>query len=106
MRVGIIGGVDRSKEHFEQIAKQAGHELECHDGHVVGRAGSALDAMIDRSDLVIIVTDVNSHNAVTYARRAMRARGRTPMLTRRLGSARFAALLLGLADEAAFGGAR
>ncbi len=52
-----------------------------------------LTDMVERCDLVVIVTDVNSHGAVQLTRRLLRSLGREPVLLRRCGTGRFATLL-------------
>jgi hypothetical protein len=66
---------------------------------MAGRGGDALSALVERSDLVIVVTDVNSHRAVLAARQHARALGRQCLLVRRCGLARFRALLSELSAE-------
>jgi hypothetical protein len=97
MRIGIVGGLDRNARDLEGIALACGHHLELHTGGLAGAASAAgLRALISRSDLVIVLTDVNSHNAVRMARRHARLR-RTPLrLLRRLGATQFAAFLRAL----------
>ena len=63
-----------------------------------GRGGEALAAIVERSDLIVVLTDVNSHAAVWGARRLARSRGRRCVLVRRLGTSRFRELL-GELDE-------
>ncbi len=96
MRIGIIGGLGRSEPHFGRLAADAGHEALFHDGEIKGRGARALEHVIDRCELVVIVTDVNSHAAVQLARRRLREQGRSPLLLRRFGLARFATLLAAL----------
>ena len=60
---------------------------------MAGRGSDSLEALVERSDLVICVTDVNSHAAVIGARRHARTLGRRCVLTRRLGLSRFRSLL-------------
>jgi hypothetical protein len=97
MRIGIVGGLDRNARDLETIALACGHDLELHTGGIAGPASSAgLRALITRSDLVIVLTDVNSHNAVRMARRHARLRHTPLRLLRRLGAANFAAFLRGL----------
>jgi phosphate-selective porin OprO/OprP len=59
--------------------------------------GEALDALVDRVDLVVVTTDVNSHNAVQRARRLAREKGKRVHLARRLGLSRFVELMALLA---------
>ena len=96
MRIGIVGGLDRVESLYGQLAEEAGHEAVFHDGHVGGRGTQALARLVDGCDVVVVVTDVNSHGAVQFARRRMRRRGRTPLLLRRFGPARFVTLLAAL----------
>jgi Uncharacterized protein conserved in bacteria (DUF2325) len=103
MRVAIVGGMDRAEPHFARVAAAAGHEVMFHRGIMGGRGADALAQCVNRCDVVVIVTDLNSHGAVQQARRLMRSQGREPVLLRRFGLARFAALLdeLGARAQAA-----
>ena len=98
--IGIVGGVERGEQRYAAVAASQGHSFEFHGGDMAGRGSDSLEALVDRSDLVICVTDVNSHAAVLGTRRLARARGRQCLLTRRLGLSRFRALLaeLGMPD--------
>ena len=80
---GMIGGVERSEGLFQQAATAAGYELEVHSGHTAGRGAQTLAALVNRVDLVVIVTDVNSHNAVVAARKLAVSRGVRLLLVRR-----------------------
>jgi hypothetical protein len=93
MRVGIVGGLDRSGHAFQRVAREHGHEVEHHTGDMHGHASLELERLVDRADLVVIVTEINSHIAVQLTRRLLRARARPPVLVRRLGVARLLALL-------------
>lgn len=93
MHIGLIGGVERGEQRYAKAAASQGHSFEFHGGDMAGRGAGSLEALVERSDLVICVTDVNSHAAVLGARRHARALGRRCLLTRRLGLSRFRALL-------------
>src|SRR5882672_11444992 len=94
MRIGIIGGLDRSARDLEAVAEAGGHELETHTGVVAGSSSAAsLRALVARADLVFVLTDVNSHNAVRLARRAARAHHVPLRIMRRLGPTHLAAFL-------------
>jgi hypothetical protein len=93
MHIGIVGGVERGEERYAAVAASFGHSFEFHGGNTAGRGSGTLEALVERSDLVICVTDVNSHAAVIGARRHARALGRQCVLTRRVGLSRFRALL-------------
>jgi hypothetical protein len=101
MKIGIVGGVDRSFGALQDMAEAQGHALEAHNGVMSsGAAAASLRALIGRVELVVVVTDVNSHNGVRAARREARNRGRPLRIVRRMGTAQLAVLLRDLATSA------
>jgi hypothetical protein len=99
MRIAWIGGVERNEGDLAAMAARAGHVLAFHGGHVGGRGTGELRAAVERADLVVILTDVNSHGAVLLAKKLCRQMGRPMMLTRRCGASRFQQLLDALATR-------
>ncbi len=99
MHIGIVGGLDRNEGVYEDLAQRAGHHFEHHNGHLAGRGAASLDTLVERSDLVIVVTDVNSHAAVWRARRLAKQRGSRCILMSRCGPSKFTALLAQLSAE-------
>jgi hypothetical protein len=93
MRIGVVGGVERLESQLRTVAGAAGHELEFHGGHMSGQGGGKLRALVDRVDLLVIQTDVNSHGAVIQARALARKARRPVRLVRRLGPSGLRALL-------------
>ncbi len=93
MRIGWIGGVERNEGDLVRMARASGHHLTFHSGHMAGRGSLELKNLVERCDLVIILTDVNSHGAVIAARRMVREHATASMVVRRLGAARFQTLL-------------
>jgi hypothetical protein len=94
MRIGIIGGLDRNARELEAVAAAGGHRVETHTGVVGGSASSAtLRAVVARADLVFVLTDVNSHNAVHIARRTARLHGIPLRIVRRLSASQLGAYL-------------
>jgi hypothetical protein len=93
MHIGLIGGVERGAHHYEALAAAEGHTVEIHSGHLAGRGVDTLEALVDRADVVVVITDVNSHGGMWSARRLAKARGRHCVLVRRLGISRFRSLL-------------
>jgi hypothetical protein len=61
MRIAVVGGVERMQSRLVDIAGRAGHQLEFHHGHMSGPASNRLQNLVERSDVIVIVTDVNSH---------------------------------------------
>ena len=101
MLVGIVGGLGRAESLYRQLATEAGHEVAFHDGDVGGRGAHALAQLVERCDVVVLVTDVNSHGAVRYARARLKKVGRSPLLVRRFGLERFSVLLDALSVRSA-----
>lgn len=95
-RIGIVGGVDRTVVLLARAAATIGCKIEHHHGRMTHVASSDLAALIDRVDLVLILTDVNSHTAVSSARRIATAAGRPYVLLRRLSPGRLAGLVTDL----------
>lgn len=93
MQIALIGGVERNERALVKIAQEAGHQLDFHGGHMNGRGGEALERQIERADLVIVTTDVNSHTAVLVARNAARRLGRELVLLRSCNPTRLRELL-------------
>jgi hypothetical protein len=85
MRIGIVGGTDKNRSRYEELASSLNCQVEFHDGYMRGTAGSALQSLVARVDLVVIVTQVNSHRAVLLARELTRKHGRRPLIVRRFG---------------------
>ncbi|MCU1278718.1 MAG: uncharacterized protein JWM53_2264 [bacterium] len=101
MHIGIVGGLDRAEPLLLRIAAAAGHTVEFHNGRTNARGTAQLDALIERSQLVLVLTDINSHGGVQLARRLAARRGRPLVILRRLGAARFAELCAGVTLEEA-----
>ena len=59
MRIGVIGGLDRNAPHYDEAARSEGHRVEWHPGILAGRGGESLSAIVERSDLIVIITEVN-----------------------------------------------
>lgn len=93
MHIGIVGGLDRLEERLRTLAESQGHELEVHAGVASGPAFHRLKSMVERSDLLVIVTDVNSHFAVIQTRKLAKEAGRPVVLLRKLGVSKLRELL-------------
>lgn len=96
VRLGVIGGLERSRASYDLLATSYGVEASFHGGEMTSRGARTVEHLVERCDVIVIVTDVNSHGAVQLARRRLRERGRSPLLMRRCGLARFALLLAAL----------
>jgi hypothetical protein len=101
MHIGLVGGLDRSEAQYRQLAKRVGHSIEWHTGDLAGRGAETLESMIERSDIVIVVTAVNSHGAVWRARKLAKLRGKRLLLLARCGVSKFGSLLSEFSTPAA-----
>jgi hypothetical protein len=99
MRIAIVGGVERGASNYQRLASEHLCEVELHGGHMHGRTGRALENMIQRADLVVIVIDVNSHLAAQQAKQLARKHGVRTVIARNFGVSGFAALLESLTAE-------
>ncbi len=93
MRIAVIGGLDRHGPEISQRAAAAGHSVEFHHGHVGGRHAGELESIVQRCDLAIVVTSVNSHGAMYIAKKAASRFGRALLIVRTCGPSRFSTIL-------------
>ena len=100
MHIGIVGGVERNESVYREVARRHGHSVVFHGGHMGGRGTETLAAMVHTVDLLVVITEINSHTAVGVARREARARGVPLLLVRRFGTAKLAAIFAEHATQA------
>jgi len=97
VNIGLVGGLDRTQRDYEALAEARGHRLETHTGNLAGPAASnRLRQLVNRADQVLVLTDINSHNAVKLTRKLAQQAQRPVALLRRLGRAQFIAYLASL----------
>jgi hypothetical protein len=84
LRVAVIGGLSRAGELWSRAGASIGIDLEHHDGRTSGRGSHEIVAAVRRADVVVIITDPNSHGGVGVARRAAIAADRPHLLVKRL----------------------
>jgi hypothetical protein len=83
MRIGWVGGLDRSRALLSEVAEEAGHTLEMHYGDVGGRGTRVLEGVVARCDILVIVTELNSHGGVLNAKRLAQRSGRRSLIVRK-----------------------
>jgi len=93
MRVAVIGGLERHEAELERRAEHCGHTVEFHRGKMGGRHTEELEAIVSRSELVIIVTQVNSHGAMYVAKRLADRLARRALVARTCSPSRFRSIL-------------
>lgn len=101
MRISLIGGVERNEQSLEQIARSLGHTLDFHGGHMKGRGVDDMHRQIERADVVIVATNVNSHGAMHMARKLAKRRGVPFIITTSCNPTRFRELLLSINPQSA-----
>jgi len=100
MNIAIVGGVEHREAQLEEVARRSGHRLEYHGGHVGGRGAEGLRAVVERADLVVLQTSINSHGSMYLAKKLARQLGKTLLIVRTCGPARLEALLEDIRDPA------
>jgi hypothetical protein len=93
IRVVVIGGLSRAGELWSRAGASIGVKLEHHDGRTRGRGAAEIEAAVRRADIVVIITDPNSHGGVAVARRAAILAARPHVLVKRLRPNGLAAVL-------------
>lgn len=78
---------------LRKLALHSPHTIEFHSGDVGGRGSASLEAVVARSELLVVITDVNSHGSVQLSRKLAKAKGVPRLVVRRLSLVRFADLL-------------
>lgn len=100
-RIAFVGGLERLEPELLSFGAKLGLDVAMHNGHTRGGGTARLVTLMQRADLVIIVTGTNSHNAVQIARREATKAGARVKLLSFLGSATARALLTEVAQQAA-----
>jgi Uncharacterized protein conserved in bacteria (DUF2325) len=84
LRVAVVGGLSRATGRWSRAGDDIGVHVEHHDGQTAGRGSREIVAAIKRSDVVVIITDRNSHGGVAVARRAAISASRPHVLIKHL----------------------
>ena len=84
MHVTVVGGLTRLGERWARAGAALGVELEHHAGSAQGRRSGEIAAAVRRADVVVIITNPNSHNGVAVARREAIAHARPHLLIKTL----------------------
>lgn len=101
LSVAFVGGVGRIERELVSLGDTLGARVEVHDGETRGKGRAQLSALLRRSDVVVLVTAVNSHNAVHIARREAGRAGTAVRIVKFCGVSTARALLQELVAQAA-----
>jgi lysophospholipase L1-like esterase len=96
-----VGGLERLEREILPFGKKLGLDVAIHNGRTRGGGSARLVALVQRTDVVIIVTGTNSHGAVQIARREAVKSGARVRLLKFLGASTARALLTEIAQQAA-----
>jgi ribosome-interacting GTPase 1 len=83
VRVAVVGGLSRAGDLWSRAGDALGIALEHHDGRTSGGVHEIV-AVVRRADVVVIITDPNSHNGVAAARRAAIAAAKPLVMVKHL----------------------
>jgi hypothetical protein len=86
--------VERLERAFQSLGEEFGIAVEVHGGHMHSSGQARMEALVGRADLVVVVTGVNSHNAVHAAKRYAARRGREVRILKSCGLAVARSLIL------------
>jgi hypothetical protein len=101
VRVAFVGGLERLERMLVSLGAELGLDVRTHNGHTGGGGSARLASLVQRTDLVVIVTGTNSHGAVHIARREAARSGARVRIVKVLGSGTARAILEEIARAAA-----
>jgi hypothetical protein len=93
VRIAVVGGLERHESEIARRASTLGHTIEFHRGRVGGRHAAELESVIQRCELAIIVTRVNSHGAMYIAKRAASRHERAALIARSCSPSSFSTIM-------------
>lgn len=99
MRITLVGGVERNEQALVKVAESFGHTLDFHGGHMKGRGVDDMHRQIERADVVIVATNVNSHGAVHMARKLAKKRAVPFIMATSCNPSRFRDMLATLDEQ-------
>lgn len=84
LRVAVVGGIGRMLPEYREVVRQLGAELIYHDGHM--KSGSyKLKNVVCGADIVVFITSVNSHGALTVLKAVCRKKRKRFIALRETG---------------------
>jgi hypothetical protein len=101
LRVAFVGGVECVDRQLIALGDELGIDVEVHHGHMKGQSKQRLVSLIARTNILVLVTGVNSHGAVSIAKREAARSGAEVRILKFCGSSRARALLSELAQARA-----
>ena len=85
LRVAVVGGLSRMLPAYRNVVRQLGAEFLFHDGEV--RSGSyKLKSVVCGADIIVFITSVNSHAALSVVKAVCRSNGKKFIVLKETGS--------------------
>jgi UDP-N-acetyl-D-mannosaminuronic acid transferase (WecB/TagA/CpsF family) len=101
LRVAFVGGVECVDRQLLALGDELGIDIEVHHGHMKAQSKQRLVALIARANVLVLVTGVNSHGAVSVAKREAERFGTEVRILKFCGSSKARSLLAELAQARA-----
>jgi hypothetical protein len=98
--IAFVGGIDRIERQIVSFGEQLGVDVEVHNGKTNGGSTARIAALARRTDLLVIVTGTNSHNAVHVAKREAMKSGVAMRIVTFCGAAAARSLIAAVASSA------
>jgi len=84
LRVAVVGGIGRMLPDYREVVRHLGAELLYHDGHM--KSGSyKLKNVVCGADIVVFITSVNSHGALSVLKAVCKKKGKKFIALRETG---------------------
>ena len=85
LRIALVGGLDRLEDKYQQAFETNGAEFRFHTGVSGGVNAIRLKTLANWADVVVFVTTVNSHNALSIVKGICRKSGKVFLAMRHSG---------------------
>ena len=85
MRIALVGGLDRLEDKYQEAFEMNGAEFRFHTGVSGGVNAIRLKTLSNWADVVVFVTTVNSHNALSIVKGICRKSGKLFLAMRHSG---------------------
>mgnify|MGYP000107519034 CR=1 FL=1 len=82
----LLGGLDRLEDKYQEAFEKSGAEFRFHSGVSGGGSAVRLKTLANWADVVVFVTRVNSHNALSIAKGICRKSGKLFLVMHHAGA--------------------
>jgi len=85
LRVAVVGGIGRMQPVYREVVQQLGAEPLFHDGQV-GNGSYKLKNVVCGADIIVFITSVNSHSALSIVKAVCKKQGKKFIALKETGS--------------------